>query len=220
MLASRFSNPARYNIHFDTPWGDSLTFRWSSYDNTIGTKIEVAQLKSVRLETQGCSQLLHYYSPRQGEVFNSKFGWCVVTPQLNFSTMVLQLYICRLTIKLEQFYLTTLPFVHSVIFMLVTGAPLEHQLSILIRQPTALGARTKTTQVCQALETKYERSNLNEGDFLSPHPGDGSGNKEKKGKKHTERHKSWSLLLWNKTTSRNNQSLSASIANVLKGLVH
>lgn len=138
---------------------------------------------------------------------NSKYGWCVISPQLNFNTMVLQLYIYRLTIKLEQFYLMTIPFVHSVIFMLVTGASLEHQLSIFISQPTALGARTETTQVCQALKTKRERSNLNGGDFIFPHPGDGSGNKEKKGKKHTERHKSRSLFLQNKTTSRNNQAL-------------
>jgi len=61
--------------------------------------------------------------------------------------MVLQLYIYRLTIKLEQFYLMTLPFVYSVILMLLTGASLEHQLSILISRPTALGATTETTQV-------------------------------------------------------------------------
>lgn len=182
ILASRFSNPARYNIHLDTPWGNSLTFRWSSYNNTVGRKIEVAQLKSVRLEAQGYSQLLHYYSPRQGEVLNSKYGWCVISPQLNLNTMVLHLYIYRLTIKLEQFYLMTLPFapVHSVIFMLVTGTSLEHQLSIFISQPTALGARTETIQVRQALEIKCERSNLNEGDFTFAHPGGGSGNKEKR----------------------------------------
>lgn len=113
---------------------------------------------------------------------NSKYGWCVISPQLNLNTVVLHLYIYRLTIKLEQFYVMTLPFapVHSVIFMLVTGTSLEHQLSIFISQPTALGARTETIQVCQALEIKCERSNLNEGDFIFTHPGGGSGNKEKR----------------------------------------
>lgn len=91
-LVTKQGIQAGYSVHFDTPWGDSLTFRWSSYGNTIATKIDVVRLKSVRLEARGCSQLLHYYSPRQGEVLNSKYGWCVISSRLNFNTIVLQLH--------------------------------------------------------------------------------------------------------------------------------
>ena len=80
--------------------------------------------------------------------------------------------------------------------MLLTGASLEHQLSILISRPTALGATTETTQVWfHPFQIKGERSNLNEGDFVFPHPEDSSGNKEKKEKKYMETHKSRFLFL-------------------------
>lgn len=83
--------------------------------------MEVAQLKSVRLEAQGYSQLLHYKSPRQGEVLNSKYRWCEISPQLKPEYHCsAAIYLYRLTIKMEQFYLKTLPFapVHYVVFIL------------------------------------------------------------------------------------------------------
>lgn len=64
--------------------------------------------------------------------------------------------------------------------MLIREVFLEHQLSISVSQPAALGARTETSQIWHALKTQCERSNLNDSDFTFPHLGDGLGNKEKK----------------------------------------
>lgn len=71
--------------------------------------------------------------------------------------------------------------------MLARGAFLEHELSSFVSQPTALCARTRTSQIWHALKTQCERSNLNKGDFIFPHPGDGSGNKEKKNERNIQK---------------------------------
>lgn len=90
---------------------------------------------------------------------------------------------------MEQFYLIILPFapVHCVIFMLIREVFLEHQLTIFVSQAAALGARTETSQIWHALKTQCEESNLNEGDFIFPLPGDGLENKEKKMERNTQK---------------------------------
>lgn len=69
--------------------------------------------------------------------------------------------------------------------MLIRGGFLEYQLSIFVSHPTALSARTETSQIWHTLKTQCERSNLN--DFIFPHLGDGLGNKEKKKERTIER---------------------------------
>lgn len=76
---------------------------------------------------------------------------------------------------------------HSVIFMLIREVLLQHQLSIFVSQPAALGASTETSQIGYALKTQCERSDLNDGDFILLHLGDGLGNKEKKKERTTQK---------------------------------
>lgn len=93
-----------------------------------------------------------------------------------------------MTVKLEQFYLIILPFAQcTLIFMLIRGVFLEHQLSIFVSQPAALGAKTETSQIWCALRTQCEESNLKAGDFIFPHPGHGLENKEEKKERNTQK---------------------------------
>lgn len=64
--------------------------------------------------------------------------------------------------------------------MLIKGVFLKHQLSIFASQPAALSAGTETSHIWHALKTQCERSNLNDGDFIFPHLGDGLGSKKKR----------------------------------------
>lgn len=85
MLASRSGNQARNSIHFDTPWGDPVMITWLQQKRMLC----ISNLSGLKHEAALCCTC---YSPRQEEVLNSKYRWCVISSRWNLNTRVVQLH--------------------------------------------------------------------------------------------------------------------------------